>query len=482
MSVSGDASEQVVRLSLEGFEVLAKLTGSGAKNVAAMLYTIMKDKKQTKGKTRLNNMLKAGKPLKIFSIKNEDLETFKYEAKKYGILYCALVDKKHINYDGMTDIMVKDEDASRINRIVERFKLTTIDTAKIDTEVTKAIENREAQRKELGVQKKSKEELLEEVLQDKLSYAWDMTVLQRILEDQTYCGDTIQNRGKLISYKVHKHVKNPQSEWIIVRNTHEAIIDRDTWKKVQEAINYRDTRVCKTGYLTYFAGHIKCADCGRAMCKNPSGYYKGKPRPYYYYVCSTYKQRSIDLCTSHNIRNTILEESVLQAIKMQIKLIVDFEQTLIDIKSINNIDYRIETMKDRLKNLEQKSEKQKNLKKMAYEDWKLGNITEEEYKEYSISYTNSINRIQENIQNIQNELAKFNKNDDNAIWIDKFTKYRNITELSKEVVDELIEDIYVHEGKEITIKFKYEDEYQRAIEYIKRNENLTLLRNEEKLG
>lgn len=119
---------------------------------------------------------------------------------------------------------------------------------------------------------------------------------------------------------------------------------------------------------------------------------------------------------------------------------------------------------------------------MAYEDWKLGNITEEEYKEYSISYTNSINRIQENIQNIQNELAKFNKNDDNAIWIDKFTKYRNITELSKEVVDELIEDIYVHEGKEITIKFKYEDEYQRAIEYIKRNENLTLLRNEEKLG
>lgn len=139
-------------------------------------------------------------------------------------------------------------------------------------------------------------------------------------------------------------------------------------------------------------------------------------------------------------------------------------------------------MKDRLKNLEQKSEKQKNLKKMAYEDWKLGNITEEEYKEYSISYTNSINRIQENIQNIQNELAKFNKNDDNAIWIDKFTKYRNITELSKEVVDELIEDIYVHEGKEITIKFKYEDEYQRAIEYIKRNENLTLLRNEEKLG
>ena len=64
MSVSGDSAEQVVRLSLEGFEVIAKLTGSGAKNIAALLYTIMKDQKQTKGKTRINNMLKSGKSLK----------------------------------------------------------------------------------------------------------------------------------------------------------------------------------------------------------------------------------------------------------------------------------------------------------------------------------------------------------------------------------------------------------------------------------
>lgn len=167
MSVSGDTSEQVVRLSLEGFEVLAKLTGTGAKNIAAMLYTIMKDKKQTKGKTRIGNMLKSGKPIKIFSIKQEDLNKFRYEAKKYGILYCALMDRKHKDIDGMIDIMVKDEDASRINRIVQRFKLTTIDTAKIDTVVTKAIADREAKKKELGVQEKSKEEQLEEVLQTK---------------------------------------------------------------------------------------------------------------------------------------------------------------------------------------------------------------------------------------------------------------------------------------------------------------------------
>ena len=167
MSVNGDVSEQVVRLSLEGFEVLAKLTGSGAKNVAAMIYTIMKDKKQTKGKTKLNNMLRAGKPLKIFTIKQEDLKTFSKESKNYGISYCALLDKNHHDLDGMVDIMVKEEDASRINRIVERFKLTTIDTAKVETVVTKSIEDREAQRKEKGVQEKSKEEQLQDILAQK---------------------------------------------------------------------------------------------------------------------------------------------------------------------------------------------------------------------------------------------------------------------------------------------------------------------------
>ncbi len=171
MSVSGDSAEQVVRLSLEGFEVIAKLTGSGAKNIAALLYTIMKDQKQTKGKTRINNMLKSGKALKIFSVKKEDLKRFSMEAKRYGILYTALIDRKNKNFDGMVDIMVRDEDAPRINRIVERFKLTTIDTAKVETVIQKSIEDRKEQKskepKDKGVQEKTKEEMLEDVLSQK---------------------------------------------------------------------------------------------------------------------------------------------------------------------------------------------------------------------------------------------------------------------------------------------------------------------------
>ena len=171
MSTSSDAADQVVKFSLDGFEVIAKLSGTGAKNIAAMLYAIMKDKKQTKGKTRIVNMLKTGKPLKIFSVKQEDLEVFAKEAKVYGIQYCALMNKKNKNIDGMVDIMVKDEDSSRINRIVERFKLATTKEVDVRTEVVKAIDERNEKKgqnpNDKGVQEKSKEEQLEDILAHK---------------------------------------------------------------------------------------------------------------------------------------------------------------------------------------------------------------------------------------------------------------------------------------------------------------------------
>ncbi len=169
MSVNGDASEQAVRLGLEGFEVTVKLIGSGAKNLLAMLYAMQKDKSQnqTRGKMKLVKMLRTGKPLKIFSISKEDLKIFSKESKTYGITYCALRDKNSKEENAMIDVIVKDEDASRINRIVEKFKLTTVDMGKVKTEITKAIENRDEKRQELGIPEKSKEQQLEEVLSDK---------------------------------------------------------------------------------------------------------------------------------------------------------------------------------------------------------------------------------------------------------------------------------------------------------------------------
>ena len=105
MSYSGDAAEQVVRMTLEGAEVAAKVTGAGAKQVAVLLYAILRDQKKTKGKTRLASMLRSGKELKVFAVRDTDLQRFCTEAKKYGVLYCVLKDRAA--EDGITDIMVR---------------------------------------------------------------------------------------------------------------------------------------------------------------------------------------------------------------------------------------------------------------------------------------------------------------------------------------------------------------------------------------
>ena len=92
MTNSGDAAEQIVRMSLEGTEVALRLTGSAAKNIAAALYTIAKnkDRNKIKGHQRLSAMLKSGKELKVFTISEDHLKQFATEAKRYGVVYCAL--------------------------------------------------------------------------------------------------------------------------------------------------------------------------------------------------------------------------------------------------------------------------------------------------------------------------------------------------------------------------------------------------------
>ena len=133
MSYSGDAAEQVVRMSLETGEVAVRLAGSGAKQLAVLIYAILREQKKTAGKARLTNMLRSGKELKVFAVKDSDLKLFCREAKKYGVLYCVLKDRDAT--DGLTDIMARAEDAGKINRIIERFGLATVDMAQVKQEI-----------------------------------------------------------------------------------------------------------------------------------------------------------------------------------------------------------------------------------------------------------------------------------------------------------------------------------------------------------
>ena len=132
-STSSDAAEQVVRMSLEGVEVAAKITGAAAKQVALLLYSALKDQKKSKGKTRLTNLIRTGKELKVFAVQDKDLATFSRHARQYGILYCVLKDRDA--KDSITEVMAKAEDASKISRIFDRFGLSNTDLASIKGQV-----------------------------------------------------------------------------------------------------------------------------------------------------------------------------------------------------------------------------------------------------------------------------------------------------------------------------------------------------------
>ena len=130
---SADTADQMMKMTLEGIEVAAEIAmkagGSTARSLAATLYAILTDRKKIKGKARLDSMLKSGKELKVFAIHHSDLKKFCEEAKHYGVLYSVLKEKN--NTDGIVDIMVRSEDASKISRIVDKFDLATIDTKAI---------------------------------------------------------------------------------------------------------------------------------------------------------------------------------------------------------------------------------------------------------------------------------------------------------------------------------------------------------------
>lgn len=136
---SSESAEAVVKMALQGSEVALKISGEGTKEILIMLYAILNGSQKIKGKTKLTNMLKSGKELKIFSLKQEDLKKFTEEAKRYGILFSVLVDKKNINPDGLVDIMVKTEDSYKINHIVERFELASVDRVKLKSEIEKEL-------------------------------------------------------------------------------------------------------------------------------------------------------------------------------------------------------------------------------------------------------------------------------------------------------------------------------------------------------
>ena len=303
------------------------------------------------------------------------------------------------------------------------------------------------------------------------TYTWTPSTIRNILNNEVYLGHTVQGKRRVKSYKVHKVEAVPKEEWVRVENTHEPIIDKETFEKAQD-LNKKDMKVSqKTGELSIWAGVLKCKDCGRAMNKKSSTNKRGNT--YEYYICSTYRKKSNNLCTKHTIKAEKLEKAVLQAINLHIDLLIDTEEIIKQINESSFQNIKNEKIENMIIAKQNDISKISNFKRTLYEDWKNEDITREEYLEYKYKYENDIERLKLNIERLENEKKKYeNQKVSSNEWIEKFRRQKNITQLSRDIIMELIECIYVHENEKITIKFKFEDEFKRCLEYIENNKKV----------
>lgn len=298
---------------------------------------------------------------------------------------------------------------------------------------------------------------------------WADSSVRRILSNEVYIGNLVQKKNEVISYKVHAVKAVEKSERIRVLDTHAAIVSEKDFEKVQSLLA-RDTRVSpneKEGKLSYFAGFVKCADCGRAMQKRTV---KQPSKTYEYYVCSTYRKMHGGNCTKHAIRVDVLEEAVLTTLNKYISIAADFDKILERINKIKKGDVMSKRLLSELAERENEIARSKNILLDLYPDFKNGLINREQYAVLKERYENNIARLEREIERIKRQISEFESGIDGGnLFISAFKKYGGLKELSRDVLCELVENIFIHEGGAVEIRLKCRDAFLSAAEYIERN-------------
>ncbi|MCH5165226.1 MAG: recombinase family protein [Clostridiales bacterium] len=293
---------------------------------------------------------------------------------------------------------------------------------------------------------------------------WCDTTVRRILTNEIYIGNLVQKKNEVVSYKVHICKSVEKNKNIRVEHTHEAIISEDVFYKVQSLLT-RDTRVSpKESKLSVFAGFLKCADCGHAMQK------KTITQPYKkydYYVCSTFRKLDNNKCTKHAIRLDILEETVLAVLNKYIQIAVDFDRIIGEINKVSSCNNKSSRL---LAVISSKNAEIKSTKKILqdlYPDYKAGLLSLESYMSLKEQYERKIESDEKTISELEAEVENYSSRiGENNEFIAKFKEHRGLTQLTREVLIELVDNIYIHEGGAIEIHLKCRNEFLAATEYV----------------
>ena len=283
------------------------------------------------------------------------------------------------------------------------------------------------------------------------TYLWSTQMIRRLMLRPENIGDLIQGRYKVVSYKIHKQIMTPRSEWFICKGAIPAIFTQEEQQKINTILN-RNTRVSpsnKVKQVYLFSGFLRCGDCGKAMVRKTS---KG----FIYYNCSLYKRYGNKACSKHSIRHDKLEAAILEALQRQIIMTVNIEKVIEIVNSTQIVPKDLKSLDNNIKKSKKELNKIFIYKKNLYEDWKNNDISRDEYHLLKSKYTEEEKHLNEIIIELEKKEINFYQSINKEIpIIYNFINNKTLLNLSRDILTDLIKYITIHDNGNITIYFNF---------------------------
>lgn len=300
---------------------------------------------------------------------------------------------------------------------------------------------------------------------DQLDGLWNATTVSTMLQNKLYIGYLQQGKQRIISYKVHKEVNVPRDEWTVIEDAVPPIIETSLFETAQ-SLHKKDTRTAPGQREVYLlAGLVRCPDCGKGMQRTVS-------KNHVYYVCRTYREKSKTACTRHSIRCDALESAILASIQKQIDLVISLSDIIAEINKAPVAKKESTRLTTLLKQKRKELDKASDLLDGIYYDWKSGDITHDQYRRMKVKLEEQVSLLRETVSHIESECSVMEKGIGNEDpYLTTFLKYRNIQSLSRSLLVELVNVVYVHDDGSVEIQFNFADQYRRIVEFIENNRN-----------
>ncbi|MDE7304118.1 MAG: DUF4368 domain-containing protein, partial [Oscillospiraceae bacterium] len=277
----------------------------------------------------------------------------------------------------------------------------------------------------------------------KKPYRWCEHTVARILESMEYVGHTVNFKSQIKSYKCKKRINHAKEDWVIFENTHEPIISQHDFDLVQE-LRKNKRKIQKCGEVNPFSGVVYCADCGSKMYLCRSVSLTGKQE---HLKCSTYAKDK-DECSAHFIRTEVLSTIVVAELNKLLECVKSNEDEFIRVAMENSVQSQENELKKARKLVKQYEKRVLELDKLftrLYEDNVSGKISDERFEMMSKGYEDEQTELKAKISELSAVIdEKEQKSADTSQFLGIVRKYTKITELTPEIMHELIERIVVH--------------------------------------